>query len=178
MAWPDLGGCWSCPPLTRFSQNLGCRSARATINIYNSRGDGGGPSLRTTADARHRCLACRDPRNQSPGPATRASETPQRRWRPRCAQRRWRPRSHKGHFSESRASGVTYLRITSPRSLSASRLLLFLMSASRGQTEHRDFGHLWPVIFLYLSSSSYVLFIFIFTFVFALPFATLTAATV
>ena len=57
-------------------------------------------------------------------------------------------------------------------------LLLFLMSASRGQTEHRDFGHLWPVIFLYLSSSSYVLFIFIFTFVFALPFATLTAATV
>ena len=40
-AWPDLGGCWSCPPPTRFSQNLGCRGARATMAIYNSRGDGG-----------------------------------------------------------------------------------------------------------------------------------------
>ena len=37
-----------------------------------------GTRLRTTADARHRCLACRDPRNQSPGSATRASERPQR----------------------------------------------------------------------------------------------------
>ena len=37
-----------------------------------------GTRLRTTADARHRCLACRDPRNQSPGSATRASGRPQR----------------------------------------------------------------------------------------------------
>ena len=145
MAWPDLGGCWSCPPLTRFSQNLGCRSARATINIYNSRGDGGGPSLRTTADARHRCLACRDPRNQSPGPATRASETPQRRWRPRCAQRRWRPRSHKGHFSESRASGVTSL-VTPEDAMALELQVLRMLWCSIASFEIREDSNNVPAI--------------------------------